>query len=36
MQVFKWGCMNQHDIVKYAWMNQEWMRMDDAWLNKNA
>jgi hypothetical protein len=30
MQVFKWECMNQHDIVKYAWMNQEWMRIDDA------
>ena len=22
--------MNQHDIVKYAWMNQEWMRIDDT------
>ena len=30
MQVFKWESMNQHDIVKYAWMNQEWMGIDDA------
>ena len=30
MQVFKWEGMNPHDIVKYAWINQEWMRIDDA------
>ena len=36
MQIFKWECMNQHNIVKYAWMTQEWMRIDDAKLNRNA
>jgi hypothetical protein len=29
-QVLELKCMSHYDIIKYAWMKQEWITIDDA------